>query len=473
MRILFAASEALPFSKTGGLADVAQALPSALQSLGVDVRLVTPAYRGALTRLLAAAEIAQLSVRGHQLRVLQGRGPGDAHTSWLLDCPALYDRGGTPYVDEHGNDHPDNPERYAVFCEAIAQLATGAVPDWSADCIHLNDWQTGLVPLYLAAARRPRIVFTIHNLAYQGVYDRATYERLGLPAQHWHMHGLEFHGNFSFLKAGLIFADALTTVSPTYAQEIQTPAFGHGLDGVLRERSGILHGLLNGIDDAAWNPQTDLALTAPYDERSLAKRKPANRAALLASFGLPDDGRLLLGVISRLAHQKGTDLLLAARTQLATLPVQLVVLGSGDRAQERALRDWATAEPGRVAVRIGYDEDLAHRINASVDCIVMASRYEPCGLNQMYAQRYGTVPVVRRIGGLADSVVDATPATLADGSATGIQFEHADVDGLLYGIRRALELRAQPAAWRRIQRAGMQRDFSWRQAASAYLALYR
>lgn len=473
MRILFASSEALPFSKTGGLADVAQALPAALQSLGVDVRLVTPAYRGALARLLDPSEVTQLSVRGHRLRLLQGRGPGDTHTSWLLDCPALYDRGGTPYVDEHGNDHADNPERYAVFCEAIAQLATGAVTGWSADCIHLNDWQTGLVPLYLPAARRPRIVFTIHNLAYQGVYDRATYDRLGLPPQHWHMHGLEFHGNFSFLKAGLIFADVLTTVSPTYALEIQTPAFGYGLDGVLRERSGILHGLLNGIDDTAWNPQTDLALTAPYDERSLAKHKPANRAALLTSFGLPDDGRLLLGVISRLAHQKGTDLLLAARAQLAALPVQLVVLGSGDRGQERALRDWAAAEPDRVAARIGYDEDLAHRINASVDCIVMASRYEPCGLNQMYAQRYGTVPIVRRVGGLADSVVDATPATLADGSASGIQFEHADVDGLLYGIRRALELRAQTDVWRRVQLAGMRRDFSWRQAASAYLDLYR
>ncbi|MEW6167329.1 MAG: glycogen synthase GlgA [Pseudomonadota bacterium] len=473
MRVLFAASEALPYSKTGGLADVAQALPSALQALGVDVRLLTPAYRHALSRLHDAREIASLGVRGHPLRVLEGRAPGDLHTSWLLDCPELYARDGTPYVDADGRDHADNPLRFAVFCEAIARLAAGAVPGWRADCVHLNDWQTGLAPLYLPAAGRPRTVFTIHNLAYQGVYDRDTYDALGLPPQHWHMRALEFHGRFSFLKAGLVFADVLTTVSPSYAREIQTAEQGHGLDGVLRERAAALHGLLNGIDDAVWNPATDPALDMRYDRCSFALGKAANRSALRSALGLADDSSLLVGVISRLAYQKGTDLLLAARAQLRELPLQLVVLGSGERAQEQALRAWAAGEPERVAVHIGYDEALAHRINAGADCILMASRYEPCGLNQMYAQRYGTVPIVRRVGGLADTVVDATDAALADGSATGIQFEHADVGGLLYGLRRALELYAQPQVWRALQRAGMRRDFSWRHAAQAYVALYR
>ncbi len=471
-RVLFAASEALPFAKTGGLADVAQALPSALHRLGVDVRLLTPAYRGALQRLQAPREIARLTLRGQTLRVLEGRGPGDAHQSWLLDCPALFERDGTPYVDGHGHDHADNPDRFALFCEAIARLATGAVPGWQADCIHLNDWQTGLVPLYLPALGRPRLVFTIHNLAYQGVYDRTVYDRLGLPPQHWHMHALEFYGNFSFLKSGLVFADVLTTVSPTYAREIQTPAHGHGMDGVLRARSADLHGLLNGIDDASWNPATDLALAARYDRRSLARGKARNRAALLEALALPERNALLLGVISRLAHQKGTDVLLAARALLAPLPVQLVVLGSGDRDQEQALRDWAGAEPDRVGVRIGYDENLAHLINAGADCILMASRFEPCGLNQMYAQRYGTLPIVRRVGGLADTVIDATAATLADGSATGVLFEHADPGGVQHGVGRALELHAVAATWRALQRAGMRRDFSWDHAAQAYQRLY-
>lgn len=473
MNVLIAASEALPFSKTGGLADVAQALPSALAGLGVDVRLLTPAYRGALQRLQGAREIARFALHGHDLRVFEGRGAGDLHVSWLLDCPALFDRDGTPYVDGHGHDHADNADRYALLCAAIARLATGAAGSWQADCLHLNDWQTGLVPLYLPAAGRPRIVFTIHNLAYQGVYDRATYDRLQLPAQHWHMHALEFHGNFSFLKAGLVFADALTTVSPTYAREIQTPGFGYRLDGVLRARSAVLHGLLNGIDDVTWNPASDLALAARYDVDTFVAGRAANRAALCRELGFAGDGRMLVGSISRLAYQKGTDLLLAARATLRTLPLRFVVLGSGDRAQEQALRAWSAEEPERMSVRLGYNEDLAHRITAGVDCIVMASRYEPCGLNQMYAQRYGTVPIVRRVGGLADTVTDATDASLASGTATGVLFEHADTGGLLYGLRRALALRARPGTWQKLQRTGMRRDFSWRHAARDYLALYR
>jgi starch synthase len=388
----------------------------------------------------------------------------------LLDAPSLFDRDGGPYVDASGQPYADNALRFASFCEAVAQIALGAAGTaLAADIVHLNDWHTGLVPAFLAqCSPRPRTVLTIHNLAYQGIYDRAQFTALGLPESLWHPGAAEFHGDFSFLKAGLQLADALTTVSPTYAREIQTPEFGERLDGVLRERAAVLSGILNGIDEAVWNPATDPLIAQRYDATSVAQGKLANKRALQRELGLLASDAPLLAFIGRLAHQKGADALLAAHTELDTLPLQVVILASGDRSLEHGFGEWAASAPGRFAVSTAHDERLAHQIEAGADMLIMPSRFEPCGLNQMYSQRYGTIPLVRRVGGLADSVADIGAA-----NATGICFEHTDAGGVAYAVRTALDCFGRPDDWRRLQATGMARDWSWTRSAATYLGIYR
>lgn len=475
MRVLFAAAEVYPLAKTGGLADVAAALPAALQDLGVCVCTVMPAYPGVRERLRAPRELGVMLVRGHRLRLWAGGHPDSGVPMLLVDAPGLFERAGSYY------GHPDDAQRFGIWCAAVAAIADGSAlsvdapalcESWpaatAADVVHLNDWHTGLVPQYLRPGpRRPRCLFTIHNLAYQGCFGRSDYDALGLPAHAWHPRGLEFYGKFSFLKAGLLGSDLLTTVSPSYAREIQTPEFGEGLDGVLRERATRLHGILNGIDTKVWDPTGDPLIAMRYDLGTLEAGKAANRRALQTELGLDVVDLPVLGFIGRLARQKGADALLAARAELAQLPVQIAVLASGDAELERGLQDWAAHAPGQFAVRLAYDEGLAHRIEAGSDMFLMPSRYEPCGLNQMYSQRYGTIPLVRRVGGLADSVID-----YRDDAPTGVHFEHSDAGGVSYAVRTALSLYAQPERWRSMQINGMRHDWGWPVSARRYLALY-
>ncbi len=475
--MLFVTSEAFPLVKTGGLADVSASLPRALQSLGHQVTLLMPAYREALAAAgpLGVKLAATRDVGGQHVRLLQTRLPGSRNKVWLLDCPALFDRPGNPYHDADGHAWADNAERFMLLCRVGALLAEDAFDlGWRPEVVHCNDWQSALVPLLLHARRpRPALVFTIHNLAYQGLFSREDFERLGIAPHYWHPDALEFHGSFSFIKGGIVFADRVTTVSPSYAREIQTEEFGHGLDGLLRHRAPVLSGILNGIDTTAWNPSRDPALALNYGTATLA-RKRQNKIALQAEMGLDTDPSVpLCAFIGRLAQQKGIDLLLGALPELLAYPAQAVMLGSGDAAYETALAALADAHPGRIALRIGYDEALAHRIEAGADIFLMPSRFEPCGLNQMYSLRYGTVPVVHHVGGLADTVVDATPEALADASANGFSFRGADAGALVAAARRALASRADTMLWTRLQLTGMRRDFSWRHSARAYEQLYR
>lgn len=475
LRVLFAASEAHPVAWTGGLADVASGLPAALAARGVELRVALPAYRGWRDRVGAARRRCATTAAGHAFTVWEAQFAGRPPL-WLFDCPELFDRAGTPYEDEQLRAFADNGLRFGAFADALARVALdGAATGFAPDVVHANDWQTGLAPAWLRdAPRRPGTVFTIHNLAYQGVFPHAEARALALPGAWWHADGVEFHGQLSHLKAGIAYADAVTTVSPGYAREIQQPEHGFGLDGLLRARGARLRGILNGIDVDAWDPATDAALAQRYDAGRVGAGKRANRAALARELGLDDaPDALLVGMVMRFVHQKGADLLLEAAPSLRALPLQFAILGRGEPALQDALRAWAATQPGRVALRIGYDEALAHRIVAGADVFLMPSRYEPCGLTQLHSQRYGTVPVARRTGGLADTIVDATPATLRDATATGVHFLDADAGGITYGLTRALELRGHPRHWAALQRAGMARDFSWRQAADEYLALYR
>ena len=477
LRVLFAASECAPLTKTGGLGDVAAALPAALRSLGIDVRVLLPAYREILAALPAAKPVARVPAgAGLPAATLLAAQHVNGVPLLLLACPQLFDRDGGPYLDSTGRDWPDNAARFGLLSRVAALLATDESPcEWRCDVLHCNDWQTALAPAYLrwhGKPGRPSLV-TIHNLAYQGIFPRATLSTLGLPPQSFDIEGVEFHGQLSFLKAGLYYASRISTVSPSYAREIQAEPLGFGLHGLLSARTGELAGILNGIDPHTWDPATDPALEATYDATTLA-RKRINTAALRSRFGLqPLPACPLLGVVSRLVPQKGIDLVVAAAQDLLALPAQLIVLGTGDTAIEDALAALAASAPGKVAVFRGFDEPLSHRIEAGADIFLMPSRFEPCGLNQMYSQRYGTPPVVRRTGGLADSVVDCTAASLAAGAATGFVFEGATPSALLAAVARAVALWQRPQAWARLQRNAMARDFSWAQSALRYRDLYR
>ncbi len=475
-KVLFAVSEAHPLIKTGGLADFAASLPVALQELRHEVRLVLPAYRPVLAQARDWRVVVRLDLPGYPAaRILQGRLPGTELICWLVDAPALYDRPGGPYADASGHDWPDNAARFALFARAVAQLALDqAGLKWRAGMVHCNDWQTGLVPALLSReAARPATLFTLHNLAYQGLFPAAQFQDLDLPAALWGRDGLEFHGRLSFIKGGLIYADRINTVSPSYAEEITTPALGYGLEGLLRHRAAHLSGILNGVDYRVWDPARDPLIIQNYSPADLA-HKAVNKAWLQQHCALPVQEHIpLIGMVGRLVEQKGIDLLLAALPELIKLPLQLVLLGSGARQFEEALTGWARRYPQRLSVHIGYDEALAHRIEAGADMFLMPSRFEPCGLNQLYSLRYGTVPVVRRTGGLADTVVDASRDNLKGDRATGIVFEEAAAPALLDAVRRALDLFGQAATWRAVMLAGMRQDYSWQASARRYSALYQ
>ena len=483
MKILFVASEAYPLVKTGGLGDVLYSLPHALHARGADIRLLLPGYRALLRQLDHVRILGWIDVRGAggivSARILETRHPDFAFPLWIVDCPPLFDRPGNPYVSANGQDWPDNAERYTVFARVAAQVATDALGcGWQPAVVHTHDWQTGLVAAFLADLPiRPKTVFTIHNLAYGGYFSHSDFVHLQLPSHWWSPEGVEFHGGLSMLKAGIVYADTVTTVSPTYAAEICTPEFSFGLDGLLLSLQNKLHGILNGIDTALWNPHSDPHLPAHYSMSRINPGKRRNKQALLARF-LPqvDDAALqapLLGIVGRLVEQKGIDWVLAAiPVLLAESDARFVILGSGQAGYEQKLTRLAKQHPDRVFVEIGYDEPLAHLIEAGSDMFLMPSRFEPCGPNQMYSLRYGTPPIVFKTGGLADTVVDANEATLADASATGFVFDTPDVATLLDTLRRALLLFRQPAQWRRLQQSGMNQSFDWADSAGHYLSLY-
>ena len=468
MKILFATPELAPWVKTGGLGDVAGALPAALRREGADVRVLAPYYpalRKAFPDAPVAARLPSLgpSFAPDQLRYAVSP---EGVPLLLLECHAYYDRVGNPYLGPEGHDWLDNALRFGLLSRVAAWLGTPASPaDLRCDLIHCNDWQTGLAPAYLnyLAAERARSVVTVHNLAFQGLFPRENLSQLGLPAEAWTMDGVEYHGHLSFLKAGLQFADAVTTVSPSYADEIRTDAEGMGMAGLLRYRGDAVTGILNGIDTQVWNPARDPLLAAHYSARNLVG-KDENRRALQKEMGLPEDEDIpLIGVVSRLTAQKGLDLVPPLAAALAELPVQLAVLGSGDKALEQAFLDMAQRWPQRFAVRIGFDEGLAHRIEAGADMFLMPSRFEPCGLNQMYSLRYGTPPIVRATGGLADTVEDGV---------TGFVFRDAMPQVLLATVQRAATTWRDRHAWRRMQRTGMGQDWSWTAPARRYMELY-
>ena len=482
-KILFVVSEAYPLVKTGGLGDVVYSLPHALHARGADIRLVLPGYRALLRQLDQVRFLGWLDVRGAEgivsARILETRHPDFAFPLWVVDCPRLFDRPGNPYVSAIGQDWPDNAERFAVFARVAALLAQDALDTgWQPEVVHAHDWQTGLVAAFLADRPvRPKTVFTIHNLAYGGHFSHTDFVRLQLPSHWWSPEGVEFHGGFSMLKAGIVYADAVTTVSPTYAAEICTPEFGYGLDGLLLSRQHKLHGILNGIDTKIWNPSTDTHLPAHYSAGRILPGKRRNKQALIERF-LPqaENAALqapLLGLVGRLVEQKGIDWVLAAiPVLLAETDARFVLLGSGQTAYEQKLARLAKQHPERVFVEIGYDEPLAHQIEAGADIFMMPSRFEPCGLNQMYSLLYGTPPIVYKTGGLADTVVDANATTLKDATANGFVFDTPDVASFLDTIRRALALYYKPAQWRKLQQTGMRQSFGWADSADQYLSLY-
>ncbi|KAF1049876.1 glycogen synthase GlgA [Xylophilus sp.] len=474
MKVLFATPETAPWVKTGGLGDVSAALPPALAALGHDVAVLLPAYAG-LERIAGdLAGVFSLPAEGPwpAAQLLRLRIGGGGTTLLLLACPALYARPGTPYGAPGGGDHPDNALRFGLLARVAALLGTAGspIPGWQAGVVHANDWPSALVPLYLRQAREAgdataaRSVLTIHNLAFQGVYPMEKADLLGIAPRHRGVDGVEFWGQLSMLKAGLQFADAITTVSPTYAREIQTEAQGFALDGVLRAHAARLHGVINGIDTAVWNPATDPLIAARYDAARLGG-KAACKAALQARLKLAaEPGALLFGLVGRLTAQKGIDLVVAGAGGLLARGGQLAVLGSGDAALQAALADLAARHPGRVGAAIGFDETLAHQIEAGADCFLMPSRFEPCGLNQMYSQAYGTPPLVAPVGGLADTVDDGVTGFVMREAGSQSAFDEA--------MARVAAAWRKPGDWWRIQRAGMQRDFSWARPAADYAALY-
>lgn len=474
MRVLFATTELFPIMKVGGLGDVSAALPAALRALNTDVRLILPripAYAEAILDQRLVCELGSF-IHDEPVRIYRGRTPDSDLVTYLVDCPALYQRPGTPYSDGYGVEWSDSHIRFATFAWAIANLKDG---HWQAELIHGNDWHTGLVPLYLRAhgARRPAFLFTIHNLAYQGLFDLAQAHSLQLPADVFSEQGGLHHQQLSFLKTAIRYADHITTVSPSYAREIQSAPQGCGLEQWLRQRSDRLTGILNGVDYEVWNPANDAHLAFAY---SLIDPRPksSNKTVLQVSHGFTiSKEKMMVAVVSRLAAQKGLDILLAALPRLFNLPLQFLLVGTGDANLERDFTDFAKRHNDAMAVHWGHHEDWAHKVIAGADVVLVPSRFEPCGLTQLYGLRYGTLPVVHRVGGLADTVVDANTQNLAQGLATGFCFDEPSVPALIGALERALAVFHQPAQWQAMQVQAMRRDFSWDQSAEHYLHLYR
>ena len=474
-KVLYISSEAFPLIKTGGLADVAGSLPVALHKESQDVRLLLPAYSQVLDKISSSKVVAECTYYNLPVQILETKLPGSNVIVWLVDCPVLFNRPGGPYADSNGQAWPDNALRFAVFCHVAVDISLNKLGlNWQPDVSHCNDWQTGLVPALLTLQpERPVTIFTIHNLAYQGVYDKQTFDDLHLPVELWHMHGVEFYDYFSFIKGGLAYADKITTVSPSYAREILQPEFGYGLDGLLQNRVDDLSGILNGIDEKHWSPGSDTHLKHKYNRRSLAK-KSLNKIELQKQLSLPVDRNIpMIGMISRLVQQKGLDIILQSLPSLLTMPIQLVILGAGEAHYEQQLIEWANRHTERFKVIIGYDEPLSHMIEAASDIYLMPSTFEPCGLNQMYSLRYGTLPIATNVGGLADTVVNASEENLENGTANGFILKNQTATALLDTVQHALSLYQQPQLWRQLQTSAMSEDFSWVSSADHYISLYQ
>lgn len=469
-RVLSVTSECVPLVKTGGLADVAGALPGALAGQGWEMRTLLPAYPGLAKQAGATKTVKSFKdMMGGPARVLAGKAGGI--DVLLLDAPHLYDRPGGPYGNP--TDFPDNPLRFAALSYAGAAIARDGLDDgWRAEVLHAHDWQAGLAPTYLAQgpAHRVATVMTVHNIAFQGLAPAAMLGALGLPLAAYTSEGLEYWGQISTLKAGLVAADAITTVSPTYAAELMRPEFGMGLEGVIAARAGVLSGVLNGIDMDVWNPEADPEIT-PYSARSL-KGKAANRAALMAEFGLSKVKGPLAIVVSRLTSQKGMDLIAQTADGFIANGGGLAILGSGDPQIEDALRVLARNHPGKVGLRIGYDEALSHRMFGGADVVLVPSRFEPCGLTQLYGLRYGTIPVVATTGGLADSVINANVMALRDKVATGFQFHPVDGAAFAHCLRQVSAAFADQSGWTRLVKRAMKQELGWEASSAAYAALY-
>lgn len=474
--VLAVTSEFFPLIKTGGLADVAGALPAALAPEGIRLTTLLPGYPAVLQGVAEAEAVHEIGdLFGGPARLIR------AHCNHapliVIDAPHLYDRPGNPYLDAAGRDWPDNAQRFAALAHTGAAIARGLLPGYQPAVVHGHDWQAGLLPAYLhfwgdaadAGTTRPPSVMTVHNLAFQGQFDARLLGALRLPPQALSIHGVEYYGAIGFLKAGLRLANHITTVSPTYAREICTPEGGMGLDGLLRSRGSAVSGILNGIDTDVWNPAEDKHLARAFGPKAL-KHRAANKAALCARFGLDPD-RLLFAVVSRLTTQKGLDLLPAALPRLRGLGAALLVLGAGAPDLERNFRD--AARPGEMGLYLGYDEALAHLIYGGADALLIPSRFEPCGLTQLYAMRYGCLPVVSRVGGLADTVIDANEAALAMGVATGFQMDHADLPSLDLALTRVAAVWRDRSSWERMQGNAMKAEVGWARSARRYGDLYR
>jgi starch synthase len=471
MKVLSVASELYPLVKTGGLADVTGALPAALKSAGVDMRVMIPAY----PKVMAALENPNVLLRyddlfGGEARLISGRAMGIEIVA--VDAPHLYGRQGNPYLGPDGKDWNDNAQRFAALSMAAADIAGGAAQDYQPDILHVHDWQAALAPVYVKFRGGPKTVMTVHNIAFQGQFPASVFASLKLPPQAFSIDGVEYYGNVCFLKGGLACADAITTVSPSYAQEICTPEYGMGLDGLLRARRGSVSGIVNGIDTDVWNPATDTNIAATYTAKTIEKRA-ANKRAIEKRFHLDQSDGVLHGVVSRLTWQKGMDIFAASLDALVASGARLALVGTGEPGIENAIMLAADRHPGRIGVMMGYDETLSHLMQAGCDTMLVPSRFEPCGLTQLYGLRYGSVPIVARTGGLADTVIDANDAALNAGVATGFQFSPVDEPSLEHALARAGRCFADKALWKAMQKRGMESDVSWTRSASAYAALYR
>jgi starch synthase len=477
MRVLHVAAEIFPLVKTGGLADVMGALPQALIAEGADVRLLLPGLPPILDAITSQTTICEIGAMfgAAKVRLIRGEMPFSHVPVYVIDAPFFYRRAGSPYQTSTGAEWPDNLQRFSLLGWVAAHLAAGELDaQWQPDILHAHDWHPAMSCAYIShhPQTTARTIFTVHNLAYQGLFPRDDFHFTGLPSRFSENTGLEFHGQFSFIKAGLMFADRVTTVSATYAREIATGEFGCGLDGLIRNRGAAVSGILNGVDYSIWNPETDAGIAARYSAKELANKQLC-KLALQKEIGLaPRPDALVFGVVSRLTAQKGLDLVLSALPRLLDLGCQLVVQGNGESGLETAFANAALAYPGQVAVRFAYDEAFAHQVIAGSDALFVPSRFEPCGLTQLYALRYGCLPVVRSVGGLADTVVDASEDNLQTNRATGFSFREASSTALSATIDRVAALYAQPERWQQMQRRAMAQEFSWGVAAKAYLALY-
>ncbi|QRM56698.1 glycogen synthase GlgA [Sinorhizobium sp. BG8] len=472
MNVLSVASEVFPLIKTGGLADVAGALPVALAGHGVRVRTLVPGYPAVVQSLTSSEVVAEFpDLFGEEARVLAATHAG--LDILVLDAPGFFDRTGGPYTDATGKDFVDNWKRFAALSYVGAEIARGRIAGWKPDIVHAHDWQAAMTPVYMrftGIANTPSVM-TVHNLAFQGQFGPQIFPSLALPPEAFSVDGLEYYGDVGFLKGGLQTAWAITTVSPTYAHEIMMPEFGMGLEGLMNARASELWGIVNGIDTAIWNPELDPHIAGTFSAGSL-RRRLVNRKALSDRFGLHDDQGPIFCVVSRLTWQKGIDLIIEVVDWIVSQGGKLAVLGSGDQGLEGALLAAASRHRGRVGIAIGYDEPLSHLMQAGADAILIPSRFEPCGLTQLYGLRYGCIPVVARTGGLADTVIDANQAALTARVATGFQFTPINAEGLRQALRRVFKAYHEPKVWARLQNQGMKSDVSWEHSAERYAHLY-